>query len=329
MQRFTAIARRRFATTSTLYVDGATAAASDNALVKTHSPADGSVLAELSDASADDARRAVAAAARCHASGAYFRAGAARRDALERAAAALREDATVYATNEARDCGKTFAEAEGDVAYCADMLDYYAGLVVDGGQRERRAPPPTAYELDAACTVATYPAGVAALVTPWNYPLLQAVLKVAPAVAAGCPFVLKPSPLASVTCVDFLQTILGPLTPPGACNLLTGGPPLSGVDRGAGALLADSRVAVCSFTGSSRGGEAVLKAAAPFARPSALELGGKGALIVLDDADVEAAADQALVGILSCARQCLSTPSPRHAVPPQAPARSAPRRLDY
>ena len=102
MQRLTAIARRRFATTSTLYVDGATAAASDGQLVKTHSPADGSVLAELSDASADDARRAVAAAARCHASGAYFRDGAARRDALERAAAALREDATVYATNEAR-----------------------------------------------------------------------------------------------------------------------------------------------------------------------------------------------------------------------------------
>ena len=192
------------------------------------------------------------------------------------------------------------------------MLDYYAGLVVDGATKERRAPPPAAYELDAACSIATYPAGVAALVTPWNYPLLQAVLKVAPAVAAGCPFVLKPSPLASLTCVDFLQTILGPLTPPGACNLLTGGPPLSGSERGAGALLADPRVAVCSFTGSSRGGEAVLNAAAPFARPSALELGGKGALVVLDDADVEAAADQALVGILSCARRRLlvSTPSP-------------------
>ena len=70
---------------------------------------------------------------------------------------------------------------------------------------------------------------------------------------------------------------------------------------GAGALLADPRVAVCSFTGSSRGGEAVLNAAAPFARPSALELGGKGALVVLDDAGTSrAAADQALVGILSC-----------------------------
>ena len=106
MQRFTALrhaaARRRFATTSTLYVDGAAAAASDNATIKTHSPADGSVLTKLSDASADDARRAVAAAARCHDAGDYFRAGAARRDALERAAAALREDATVYATNEAR-----------------------------------------------------------------------------------------------------------------------------------------------------------------------------------------------------------------------------------
>lgn len=158
MQRTTALLARharRFATTSTLYVDGATAAASDGQTVKTHSPADGSVLAELSDASADDARRAVAAAARCHDSGAYFRDGAARRDALERAAAALREDATVYATNEARDCGKTFAEAEGDVAYCADMLDYYAGLVVDGATKERRAPPPAAYELDASGAAST------------------------------------------------------------------------------------------------------------------------------------------------------------------------------
>ncbi len=106
MQRFTAAlrraARRRFATTSTLYVDGAAAPASDGQTVNTHSPADGSVLAELSDASADDARRAIAAAARCHDAGDYFRAGAARRDALERAAAALRRDATVYATNEAR-----------------------------------------------------------------------------------------------------------------------------------------------------------------------------------------------------------------------------------
>ena len=243
------------------------------------------------------------------------------------------------------------------MAYCADMLDYYAGLVVDGATKERRAPPPAAYELDAACSIATYPAGVAALVTPWNYPLLQAVLKVAPAVAAGCPFVLKPSPLASLTCVDFLQTILGPLTPPGACNLLTGGPPLSAADRAAGALLADPRVAVCSFTGSSRGGEAVLNAAAPFARPSALELG------------CDPCGNQPLVGsrrgvdwtstvMFSCAQvararsSSWTTPTSRrrrtrrssafcpvcdsvllclrhHRFPPQAPARSAPRRLGY
>ena len=243
------------------------------------------------------------------------------------------------------------------MAYCADMLDYYAGLVVDGATKERRAPPPAAYELDAACSIATYPAGVAALVTPWNYPLLQAVLKVAPAVAAGCPFVLKPSPLASLTCVDFLQTILGPLTPPGACNLLTGGPPLSAADRAAGALLADPRVAVCSFTGSSRGGEAVLNAAAPFARPSALELG------------CDPCGNQPLVGsrrgvdwtstvMFTCAQvararsSSWTTPTSRrrrtrrssafcpvcdsvllclrhHRFPPQARARSAPRRLGY
>ena len=96
MQRTTALlarhARRRFATTSTLYVDGAAAAASDNATIKTRSPADGSVLAELGRVRRR-AARVVAAAARCHDSGAYFRDGAARRDALERAAAALRKDA--------------------------------------------------------------------------------------------------------------------------------------------------------------------------------------------------------------------------------------------
>jgi len=302
-------ARRCFATTS-LYIDGAVSAASDHQTVKTHSPADGSLLAELSDASAADAGRAVAAAARCHAEGAYFRDGAARKYALERAAHSLRNETAAYATLEARDCGKTLKEAAGDVAYCADMLDYYAGLTLEGGlaHAEQRAPPPEAYELDASCKISTYPIGVACLITPWNYPLVQAVLKLAPAVAAGCPLVLKPSPLASLTCVDFIQHILGPLLRPGACNLLTGGPPLS-EDRGAAALLADPHVAVCSFTGSSTGGEAVLNAGAPFARPSALELGGKGALIILDDADVEAASDHALTGILACAGQVCSATS--------------------
>ena len=295
---------------ASLWIDGAPCGASDGAWLDVRSPRDDGVFGALSDASADDAARAVGAAQRVHDAGAWAADAAARAAALRFCASGLRDDLEAYAQIEAADCGKVLAEARGDIGYCADVLDYYARLLEERRTSAAVAPPPDGYfDAELRARIDTRPVGVVALVTPWNFPLMQAVLKLAPAVAAGCPLVLKPSPLASLTCVKFFAELLGPCAPRGAVNLLTGGPPSTPAARATEALTRDPRVALASFTGSGRGGAEVLKASAANLRPTSLELGGKGALLVLDDADVDAAADFAALGILQCSGQVCSATS--------------------
>ncbi len=132
------------------------------------------------------------------------------------------------------------------------------------------------------------PAGVAALVTPWNWPLNQVVLKVGAALAAGCPMVLKPSELGSDTAALFADAVQDAALPPGTFNLLQGG-----ADVGA-ALVADPRVGVISFTGSTRAGQSIAAAAAIGFRRAILELGGKSANILFADCDLDRAMRQGL-----------------------------------
>ena len=134
----------------------------------------------------------------------------------------------------------------------------------------------------------------------------QAVCKIAPALAAGCAVVLKPSPLASLTCVRFGECALAAGLPPGALNVITGGPP--GGDAGH-ALVAHAGLAKVSFTGSSAAGRAILRASADLLRPTALELGGKGCMIVFDDAALDSVVDWAMFGIFGCAGQICSANS--------------------
>jgi aldehyde dehydrogenase (NAD+) len=132
------------------------------------------------------------------------------------------------------------------------------------------------------------PAGVAALITPWNWPLNQVVLKVGAALAAGCPMVLKPSELGADTAALFAEAVQDANLPPGTFNLLQGG-----ADVGA-ALVADPRVAVISFTGSTRAGQSIASAAAIGFRRAVLELGGKSPNIVFADCDLDRAIRQGL-----------------------------------
>lgn len=132
------------------------------------------------------------------------------------------------------------------------------------------------------------PAGVAALITPWNWPLNQVVLKVGAALAAGCPMVLKPSELGADTAALFAEAVNDAALPPGTFNLLQGG-----ADVGA-ALVADPRVAVISFTGSTRAGQSIAAAAAVGFRRTVLELGGKSPNIVFADCDLDRAIRQGL-----------------------------------
>ena len=125
------------------------------------------------------------------------------------------------------------------------------------------------------------PIGVVVAITPWNYPLHQAVLKVAAALAAGCTVILKPSEVAPLSAFVLAEILDGLELPPGAFNLLSGSGPVAGE-----ALARHPMVDMISLTGSSRAGQRVMELAAPAIKKVALELGGKSATVVLDDADI-------------------------------------------
>ena len=138
------------------------------------------------------------------------------------------------------------------------------------------------------------PVGVCGLITPWNWPMNQIVTKVAPALAAGCTMVLKPSEMAPLSAYLFAQILHEAAVPPGVFNLVNGDGPTVGA-----AIASHPDVAMVSFTGSTRAGVAVAVAAAPTVKRVTQELGGKSANILLDDADFEKAVPQ---GVQECFR---------------------------
>jgi len=149
-------------------------------------------------------------------------------------------------------------------------------------------------ELKGSTLMRKEPVGVCALITPWNWPMNQIVCKVAPALAAGCAMVLKPSEIAPLSAYLFAQILHEAQVPAGVFNLINGEGPVAGK-----ALATHPDVAMVSFTGSSRGGMSVALAAAPTVKRITQELGGKSANIILDDADLPSAVKE---GVRSCFR---------------------------
>jgi aldehyde dehydrogenase (NAD+) len=149
-------------------------------------------------------------------------------------------------------------------------------------------------ELKGSTLMRKEPIGVCGLITPWNWPMNQIVCKVAPALAAGCTMVLKPSEMAPLSAYLFAQILHEAAVPPGVFNLVNGDGPTVGA-----AIAAHPDVAMVSFTGSTRAGVAVAVAAAPTVKKVTQELGGKSANIILEDADFESAVKQ---GVQECFR---------------------------
>jgi len=149
-------------------------------------------------------------------------------------------------------------------------------------------------ELKGSTLMRKEPIGVCGLITPWNWPMNQIVCKVAPALAAGCTMVLKPSELAPLSAYLFAQILHDADLPPGVFNLVNGVGPTVGA-----AIAAHPDVAMVSFTGSTRAGVAVASAAAPTVKRVTQELGGKSANIILDDADLANAVTE---GVQACFR---------------------------
>ncbi len=282
-----------------LFVDGGFRAAASGERRPVHCPTTGRVLLEASEGAAADAAAAVAAARRAFDEGGWPRATPRHRAAaLERIAGLLERDAERFAALETLDTGKPLPESRDDLAQVADVFRYYAALVRTETGDVNRA------EGAALSLTLRRPAGVVAMIAPWNYPLLQASWKVAPALAAGCTFVLKPSELTPLTTLALAEVLAEAGLPNGVANVVTG----SGPGVGA-ALVADPRVDVVSFTGGLDTGRAIARAAAERAARVALELGGKNPNIVLADADLGIAADRALDAVFFHAGQVCSAGS--------------------
>ncbi|TFV59502.1 aldehyde dehydrogenase family protein [Mycobacterium sp. PS03-16] len=275
-----------------LYIGGSWRHASDRGTRDIVNPADGSVAATVDEATPDDARAAVAAARAAFDDGAWPATPVADRAALlDRVADLLIRDKERLALLETRDTGKTLTESRIDIDDVTSVFRYYARLVAVQSDRLVDVGDPAIVS-----RVVREPIGVCVLIAPWNYPLLQMSWKVAPALAAGCTMVLKPSEVTPLTTIAFTRLIEEAGVPAGVVNLVQG----SGATLGS-ALTDTSEVDFISFTGGVATGRTIAETAAKHVTKVALELGGKNPhLVFADIGDGEAfdtAVDHVLTGV--------------------------------
>jgi acyl-CoA reductase-like NAD-dependent aldehyde dehydrogenase len=272
------------------YIGGEWRAAGGGATFESENPANGETLGRFPLAGAADVDLAVAAAVAVYRDRVWWDLDAKEKQRRLRAVASLlRDRADALAHLISAEVGKPMKWAAGEVLVAADCFEYYAGLVRDIGGRTL-----TNLRHDLFAFTVKEPAGVAALVTPWNFPLVIAAQKVAPALAAGCPVVLKPAPQTPRVSVEFARLFDELAFPGGLVNVVTD----SGPGSPAGERLSvHPDVAVVSFTGSVETARRVAAAAAGTLKRVVLECGGKSPMIVHRDADLDAAVDGALFGI--------------------------------
>jgi aldehyde dehydrogenase (NAD+) len=217
---------------------------------------------------------------------------------LQRAAGLIRAGAERLAVVESLDSGKRLSEAHGDVLGAARCFEYYAGACDKlQGETIPLGPDHLAYTVHE-------PAGVAAQIVPWNYPISTAARGLAPALAAGCAVVLKPAEQTPLSALMLAALLHEAGLPAGACNVVTG----TGAAAGA-PLVAHAGIDHITFTGSVATGQAVMRAAATHVTRVVLELGGKSPVLVLPDADLESAVDNAFGAIFENAGQICSAGS--------------------
>ncbi len=250
-------------------------------------PSTEQVIAEVPDADEKDVDRAVAAARKAFDSGPWPQTTAQERGRiLFRLAERIKKEAAHLAEIECRNSGKPIVEAEYDIADVATCFEYYAGMATKVLGHVNPVP-------DNALSLSMRePIGVAAQIIPWNYPLLMAAWKLAPAIAAGCTCVLKPAEQTPLTVLEFASYLTDAGLPPGVVNIVTG----FGESVGA-PLVKHPDVDKVAFTGSGEVGKAIVKAAADTLKRVTLELGGKSPNIFFADADFESAIDGALFGV--------------------------------
>jgi succinate-semialdehyde dehydrogenase/glutarate-semialdehyde dehydrogenase len=246
-------------------------------------PADGSVVGEVPVMGAAETRQAIEAAARALPAWA-------KRTAKDRAAV-LRRFAELMTANTddlavimTREQGKPLAEAKGEIAYAASFLEWFA----EEGKRVYGELIPT-FRADARLMVLRQPVGVAAAITPWNFPAAMITRKLGPALAAGCTFVCKPAPQTPFSALALAELAARAGLPAGVFNVVTGDAEAIG-----GELTSNPLVRKLSFTGSTAVGKKLIAQCAGTVKKVSMELGGNAPFIVFDDADLDAAVQGAM-----------------------------------
>jgi aldehyde dehydrogenase (NAD+) len=281
-----------------LYIGGQWENPTSDEWFETINPFDGEPWARIPRCGAEDVERAVAAAAAAFSTGAWAEMAPSERGRLLlKAADCVEACARELAEIETRDTGKRIAESEPQMRYIVEWFRYFGGVAdkIEG----------SVVPIDRA-DILNYtlrePLGVVAAVTPWNSPVMIAVWKMAPALAAGNTVVVKPSEFASASTLVLMEAFEAAGFPPGVVNVVTGMP----LEVGA-PLVSHPEVAKVSFTGSEVGGGHINRAAADSFKHVTMELGGKSPQIVFDDADLDSAINGVISGIfLSNGQTCVA-----------------------
>jgi acyl-CoA reductase-like NAD-dependent aldehyde dehydrogenase len=276
-----------------LVIGGKTVDAAAGTTFESQNPFTGKSWAVLADATAEDVDRAVAAA-RAALDGEWgTTTGFHRAALLRRLADLVTADAERLATLEVNDSGKLYREMLGQVKGLGAWYHYYAGLAdkLEGRQIPTSNPNYLVY-------TRKEPVGVVAAITPWNSPLLLLSWKLAPALAAGCTMIVKPSEHAPASTVALAQLCAEAGFPPGVVNVVTSLSPQVGA-----ALAGHPGIDAVAFTGATSTGRHVARAAAENLNPVTLELGGKSPQIVFPDADLAAAANGVIAGVFAATGQ--------------------------
>ena len=268
------------------FIDGQWVAAVSGRLFSVTNPASGDVIAQVANMGGEDAMAAVAAA---HAALPAWRATTSKERSirLKRWNELILAHADALAQLMTAEQGKPLAEAKGEVIYGASFVEWFAeeakrvyGDVIPSPMAGRKL------------FVFKEPIGVAAAITPWNFPLAMITRKCAPAIAAGCTVIVKPAEATPLTALALADLAAQAGFPPGVFNVIVGdaaaAPEIGKV------LCEDSRVRKVSFTGSTEVGRILLRQSADTVKKLSLELGGNAPFIVFDDADLDAAVEGAM-----------------------------------
>lgn len=274
-----------------MFIDGSWVEGSTKKTTPTFNPSNGEILAMATEGTVDDVRTAVAAAKKSFYVTREWRDldSQSRSDMLCKIADAIEAEKEEFARLDSMDHGKPLREAEADIDDAVHCFRYYAGLL--------KATYGGAYDVnDGFGKMHSYtvhePVGVCALITPWNYPLLMAAWKLAPALAAGNSVVFKPSSNCVLSCVKLSELFETIDMPKGSVNLVLGPGGTIGNE-----LAENKDVDMVTFTGSTAVGQSIMRAAAGNVKKIGLELGGKSPNVIFADADLDSAVEWAMIGI--------------------------------